>query len=556
MARPFHVALLAVGTSFVYTNGVLCYTVGHGLVRILNIKGHADHEVVIDVFRMLRENNTELPRFKSYKLSPTHYGHGILVCRLSILEKHSRVYLLAIRVYSPELILFEELWRHDNTPVVTSDEFMVLYYPQHETPLNYWRPRQLNLKTREWSHLHFSCVAMNTRECVVTGAVHDGNFYAVSCRNPLFKGDLSIHGMRRTVIVHSARVSLATRTDGTRRTVYVEMDPPIWKQSYSNGMPDHRWDFLRIEKDERTGDVVTVLIQRGHPQASHHTARACVKRILPLSPPSTEDPVVVLGGTDRVIWHDSPQTSTTDSETELVFGLSNVADAVENENHGDGSDDSGLSRGLLPRTTLHLEDNSSTTPHYGISQCFVRSYFSTCNSFVDLVNDTLRHNGQEQSLRLRVMTKLPGGDNQTVFWPPRYDPSNPDQRLNELHRTLNPPGFTGSLSWGVDADSFVYGMKVDAHNGQRAIIYVGFDPTVKLHGLKAFNGTSTGRKAKDESGSDEGGDAGDAAQGQGNDSGDEEMPRRTFPSLGASWAWLEEPLYFRPRERNGFDFFG
>lgn len=549
MAQPFHVALLAVGKSFAYTNGVLCYAVGGGLIRILDIKGSADHEVVIDVLRMLRENDTNLPRFDTYKLAPFHYGHGILACRLVVKDTK---YLIIIRPHTAELIHVEEQCLSGQTSVVTSDEFLVLYCPLCQSPEDCWGPRLLNLETREWVQPRLMCE--NSRMCCskgVTGAIHDGHFYTVCGLDSLFHMRFDIYGTVRGVAVHTARVPLAVRADHRPQWVKVY---PTSDFFYQGRMSDDRWHFLRIEKDERTGEIVTVHIRRSYPDVGRDTtARVCFKRVLPLSPPSTESDITFGFSSSDPEYESGLQMGAASLETELGSGTSNVANTARDEDCNGGS---GLVRGLPSGMTLHHGDNSSTEPHYGVSQCFVRSYFSTSNSFVDLVNDTLRCNGQEQSLRLRVMTKLPGGGNQTVFWPPKYDPSNPDPRLEELRRTLNPPGFDGELNWCVDSGSFVYGMRVGSRSHEKAIVYVGFDPTVKLHGLKAFNGAPRGGDGGDKAESSSGGGSGDAEQEQHSDRGGDEAPSRTFPALGAPWVWLEEPLYFRPREKNGFDFFG
>lgn len=548
MAQPFHVALLAVGKSFAYTNGVLCYAVDGGLIRILDIKGSANHEVVIDVLRMLRENNTDLPRFNSYKLAPFHYGHGILACRLVI--KYTK-YLIIIRPHTGELIHVEEQCLTGQASVVTSDEFLVLYYPLCRSPEDCWGPRLLNLETREWVQPRLMCENARAR-CPkgVTGAIHDGHFYTVCGLDSLFRMRFDIYGTVRSFTVHAAQVPLAAQADYEPRWVKV---CPTSELSYQGRISDDRWHFLRIEKDERTGEIMAVHIRRSYPDVGRDTtARVCFKRVLPLSPPSTESDIAFGFSSSDPEYESERHMDATSLGTELGSGTSNVANTARDENH---NRDIGLIRGLPSGMTLHHGDNSSTEPHYGVSQCFVRSYFSTCNSFVDLVNDTLRCNGQEQSLRLRVMTELPGGGNQTVFWPPKHDPPNEDLRLEELRRTLNPPGFDGELNWCVDSGSFVYGMRAGPRSHEKAIVYVGFDPTVKLHGLKAYNSAPRGGNGSDQAGSSSGGGSGDAAQEQHSDSGGDEAPSRTFPALGAPWVWLEEPLYFQPRGKNGFDFF-
>ena len=532
MAEPFHVAFLGVGTAFVYANGVLCYAAGHGRLRLLDIKNSADHEIVIDVFQMLQSNCLKVPASTYHKLKPLHYGHGILTFALTLKCDQSVSYLVAIRPHIPELLLFEEQSLHGKIIVETTDRYLFIGHPMRNTLWNYWGLRQFDLDTRQWAHQQprFTSPAGRNDGTVVC-TIHDNALYAVSCSDPLI---IFRYEMAR-LVCHAARAPLSGAHD-TR--IEILFTAPAWAQALTENVTDARWNFLRVEKDEKTGKIGVIQIKVEYPQQGHHMTRTCVKGEL-LFPSSSS--ATHLGNVQG-------QLSVHDLARESVEDYANSHDVSEGNHNGSGSTDSQALH-FISDAVVHHGDNSSTKPLYGVSQCFIRSYFSSTNSFVDLVNNNLRHSGHEQSLRLRVMTALPDGGNKIAFWPPEYSPHNPDRRFIELRRIMNPPNFNGDLEWEVDSSSFVYSMRVDAVSHSKAFIYVGFDPTVKLYNLKPFN----------------------KSRFKGNETNkqhvrktwrplesvfEDEPPTPVFPPLGAPWAWMEEPLYFRPREKNGFDFFG
>lgn len=557
-AEPFHVAFLAMGTSFVYTNGVLCYTTDRGQMRLLDIKNSADHEIVIDVFRMLREGNVALPEFTEYRLKPIYFGHGVLTCELALTKElrftRSTRYLIVIRPRAPELLLFEEQPLRDKTIVAATDKYLFLCHPVNEALWNYWGVCQFNLETRQWAHFRPRFMSTASRKGnSVAATVYEGYFYAVSSSEPLV--DIpTVQPINPSICQY--HVAWTRLSDPARSNVHVDSTISAWASPYSGPVSDERWDFLRLEKDEGTGRLMAIQIRMEYPEDGVHTRRVCIKRVLASlgtdqGASATRNAVSETLNSSLGNGNGLPITSSLAGSSGIHHGgYSTMVVGSRRSQQGFGS-----SSHASHEFILHHGDNGSTNPRYGVNECFVRSYFSTSNSFVDLVNDTLRNNGKEQLLRLRVMTETPGGGNETTFWPPRHGPSNPDPRLKELHRVMNPRGFDSDLEWEVDSGSFVYGMKASNTNHQKAIIYVGFDPTVKLHHLKAFNkARSTGMEAGGQSGPI-GDEAGSYTEEQASTGTEDEVPR-TFPPLGAAWAWMEEPLYFRPRGENGFDFFG
>ncbi|MBE3041088.1 hypothetical protein IMZ48_00570, partial [Candidatus Bathyarchaeota archaeon] len=193
MAKPFHVAFLGMGTSFMYTDGVLCYATEGGQLRLLDIKNSADHELVIDVFRMLREHKETIPQFSEpefseHKLKPIHYGHGVLACELKLKNNDITRYLIVMKTRTPELLIFEEQPLHDKTLVNTTEKDLFLCHPVRGALWNYWGVRQFDLGTGQWVHsLPFFYTHAPRQDDGVATAIYEDHFYVVSGREPLFR---------------------------------------------------------------------------------------------------------------------------------------------------------------------------------------------------------------------------------------------------------------------------------------------------------------------------------------------------------------------------------
>jgi hypothetical protein len=67
------------------------------------------------------------------------------------------------------------------------------------------------------------------------------------------------------------------------------------------------------------------------------------------------------------------------------------------------------------------------------------------------------------------------------LWPAAQDPNIPNEYLNAVSRLMNPPSHLGNVQGTADKRSMVY--VTGACNEPQAIIYIGFDPVVKLKGL-------------------------------------------------------------------------
>lgn len=168
----------------------------------------------------------------------------------------------------------------------------------------------------------------------------------------------------------------------------------------------------------------------------------------------------------------------------------------------------------------HMGDSSSTGPMITRSSCPIISYHQPSQAFLDLVELGSPHDGQSR-LRIRVGARvalptdqltsaalnrcLPyeerirhlyadGGANRITYWPPEVEDghvlaSDTCELIAELGRLMSPPTHVGACEGMWDERSLVYSTGNNA-DGLQAIIYVGFDPTVALAGLRRWTNRS------------------------------------------------------------------
>jgi hypothetical protein len=80
------------------------------------------------------------------------------------------------------------------------------------------------------------------------------------------------------------------------------------------------------------------------------------------------------------------------------------------------------------------------------------------------------------------------------FWPPAQDPNNDSEHVNALYRLLNPPSHLGNVEGTADNRSFLY--VTGGYDKPQAILFVSFDPAIRLKGLERWGGLQRGIQQK------------------------------------------------------------
>jgi hypothetical protein len=74
------------------------------------------------------------------------------------------------------------------------------------------------------------------------------------------------------------------------------------------------------------------------------------------------------------------------------------------------------------------------------------------------------------------------------FWPAAQNPdaSYADEHVDAIYRLMNPPSHLGNVEGTADERSMVY--VTGAYGEPQALIFIAFDPAIKLAGLKRWGG--------------------------------------------------------------------
>ncbi|KAK3301393.1 uncharacterized protein B0H64DRAFT_37413 [Chaetomium fimeti] len=474
---PYAAVMVAFAQQWIYENGVLCYFVD-GELRILDLHGSADTEMVVNPLDLARKAIPETHARHKYKLKLLYYSHDIISMVYSFRghgQSSFKHYLVVFNPLAGQIIGVSHLESISKLFVRNDDRF--LYYgiisEPDEQGNELWEIRCFNLTTRIWLPDHLGLDVIGTDlGSTVCFEIFDDHFYVLSNLR-----SLDVEEVDWVSYYYCLRFPLEQH--GFDHIEELDSTPDIWRRDHTEGPLDDRWTFLRLLKDEATGQLKAV-----------------------------ESRKEWLNG--RIIGRRTYYT------TAINF------DAAEEDI---GSDISATKRqqGAGPKRwprdphMVHPEDDSSAQD-ITLTKCPVRSYHPGCQTSIDLVDDSSTFDPQDQQLRFRGGTRRPWTpgelaqlslpeapegeqDHETLlrqidsiyrsdaglFWPPKQDPAVNDPALAKLYEILNPPEYIGNPHGSWDDRSIVYATG-PMGEGRKALVFVSWDPSIHLAGTAPYPG--------------------------------------------------------------------
>ncbi|KAK4153221.1 hypothetical protein C8A00DRAFT_15550 [Chaetomidium leptoderma] len=488
--KPYLVANVAFAEGWLYEKGVLCYLRNLDL-RMLDLHRSGSREMVVDIRQLLLQDLEESRIRHKYKIKLLHYSDNIVSCIYTLLrpDQPGRMdWLLVLNPLDGRTITIRQLDSISKPFVRNNDRF--LYYGTATEPdydgSEQWVISGFDIKAGAWLDR-----PLETPEAIGTDIgstvcfeIFDGYFYCLSNQR-----SLDIEEVDWLSYYYCLRVPLTP--DGLNK-VEKPPEPQLWRRDHNEGPIDDRWTFMRMFKDETTGEL-KVVESRKEWLAGSITAR----RTYYTTAISFDDP-------DK------------DSETRR----SSDASAAKTQQ--------GAVVRRRPRDAhmVHPGDDNSTLT-ITLTKCPVRCYYSSCQTFIDLVDDSTSFDPRDQQLRIRGGTRClraPGETGQWnplplldrdqnsdallrhidslyrsesgIFWPPRKDPSVTDAALANLYAILNPPGYFGSPRGSWDERSMVYATGSKAAGGLKALVFVSWDPSIHLAGTAPYPGDLSSTKPR------------------------------------------------------------
>jgi len=483
---PYLIANVALAEEWLFDNGVLCYLRGREL-RILDLHHSWEDEIVVDTRKLVLEALEDSHARHKYKLKLLYYSHNIVSCTYTMLRHDQVAYDHWLLVFNPldgHLIVARQLESISKLFVRNNDRF--LYYGTASAPdrdgSGHWVITGFDLAARTFldGQLENPTAIGTDVGSTVCFEIFDGHFYGLSNQR-----SLDVEEVDWLSFYTCFRFPLAPR--GFRD---VEEPPgqPLWRRDHTEGPIDDRWTFLRMFKNETTGQIQVVESRK-----EWLSGRISGKRTYYTTPISFEE-----SGKGK------KRRSLGETDAHISAAKTQPGVAVR-------------PRARDPHL-VHPGDDSATLT-ITLSKCPVRSYNPACQAFIDLVDDSNSFDPAHQRLRIRGGTRRPRGPDELaargglpaaqgpedqdaflrriddlyksesgLFWPPEQDPSVADPALAALYGILNPSGFLGSpcgSSW--NERSMIYALG-GTPGGLKSLVFVSWDPSIYLAGTAPYPG--------------------------------------------------------------------
>ncbi|RYO92315.1 hypothetical protein DL766_001910 [Monosporascus sp. MC13-8B] len=461
-AYPYLIGIVGFADSYVYHGGVLCYIIEarpKRWLRILDLHNSANIELVVDIPTLVTEAVLGTRKSTRYKFRVLHHAAGITTCLFSFALPNTENWLLVFN--AEKQTIFEPLRLDSAARIFVRNNAEYLYFGTHSDDggdgFRRWVLRGFSIKENLWfpKKMQLSNLVGYDIGSTACFEVIDDHFYGLSNQTAF-----EIEEIDWTSYYYCFRFRL---DDPDIRKTQVMKRRDSWRRHHSEGPIDDRWSLLKLEKDEDSGKVKIVECRKEWLAGKSGSRRTYYTKEVAFPAASNDGDWPVMNTNEEI----------SDDQ---------AASAIENLNR--------------PKSVT-LEERSA--------------YNTSSNAFIDLIDNASTEKGETQCLRLRAgsrrlkplllgtsndlpVPKLHGRSrleveidrlyhpNQIRTWPPKLDPPSPDLVLKGIHNILNPPGYQGNITAAGDERSVVY--STGGSSGElKALVYLSFDPSAKLHGL-------------------------------------------------------------------------
>ncbi|KAL2148353.1 hypothetical protein VTH82DRAFT_2273 [Thermothelomyces myriococcoides] len=500
---PYLVAIVGFAQEWIYENGVLCYYHGHEL-RLLDLHRSADAEVVIDLQTLLYEVLPDASAVYKWEYKLLYYSHGIVSCLYSPITTGAarrREILIAFDASEGRVITHVELHCTSKLFVRNNDAF--LYYgtttgPDYDGD-EYWTIKGFDITAGAWIADRLDipeAIGTDVGSTVCFEIIHD-YFYVLSNLRSLAVEEVDW-------VSYYSCFRFPLRTDGFS---FLDRVPGLWRRDHTEGPLDDRWTFLRLLEDEETDRLMIVESRKEWLEGSITARRTYYTSLIDFDALAGTNPDELAGTNPDDLAGTNPNTREAKSRYRGC-----------------------MRRRRRPRNPhlVHPGDDFSVF-NMTLAKCPLRSYYPACQTFIDLVDDSNSYDPREQKLRIRGGTRRPwtpgelaesgrqptaeGGQgldallrqinsiyrsDTGLLWPPDQEEVGNGAvngpALADLYAILNPPGYFGNVHGSWDERSMVYATG-GSYGGLSALVFVSWDPAIRLAGVPPFPGNLAVRRA-------------------------------------------------------------
>lgn len=471
--------------SYAFHDGKLCYVLEDRpkrWLRILDVQKATNDEIVVDIPVLVAQAVPGSETLRKYTFRVLYHADGITSCLFSFARPITQNWLLIFNAKEHRLL--------GTIPLESAIRIFVrnnkdhLYFGTHseygDDGFRKWVLRHFDIREGHLSRdkMHLSNVVGYEIGSTVCFEIIDDHFYGCSNQTAF-----EIEEIDWTSYYYCFRFRVGD-LDSEKAQVMKKRDS--WRRQHAEGPIDDRWGFIQLEKDEVTGSIKIIecrkewLTGRSGNRRTYYT-----KKVVFSAPGEVEE-----SGDD---------SSSVDAPPE-DDPLTNLLNSSNRPNY--------MEAPPRPPLTFHPGDDGSAM--FTRNSTHLRSYHHSCETFLDLVDDRLPSDPSTQRIRIRsgrrvFDTLLPAshatrpnisqqkidiGDtpditqhNDISFWPPGSGRAKSNPNLSSLNWVMNPPGHTGNIAATGDERSIIYATSNAETGGLKALVYLSFDPSVRLTGM-------------------------------------------------------------------------
>ena len=588
-ANPFTAVAIGFCDAYLYCKGVLCYTINDH-VRLLDLHHSSQNEIVISIPGILTQVLLELGDHSNGNFKVLYCADYILSCVYKSSGPDSTAWLIVFNARFRTVITVKELESMDKIFVRHNKKY--IFYGTHSEigsdGYRKWVVCGYDIEARKWfdQKVHFPNMVGSEIGSTICFEFHDDYFYALSNQT-----SFEVEEIDWTSFYHVVRFPLSSPCKDLVENT--ENGPAMWRRQHQEGPIDDRWTSLHLDVDHATNELKIVESRKewhlgaSRSQRTFYTTPIKFPELLRVNKEegtdisSSDDDYNLTSTIDQ----SSPQVSSPSRSTSVVIATLPTSEAhPPNHHHNFESlpdvplknllQSSDNPRYIHPPPRLahrtHPSNDSASTPTYTLANSRLRTYHPSSSTFIDLVNSPLPSDWQNrQRLQLRVggrklaptlidpVTKLlkkPSPELEVAlkelyveeeirFWPP----NDGGEEWEEVSRLLNPPDFLGDVEGVGDEMGMVY-VTGTGVGGPKQLVFVGFDPGMRLKGVRKWCGGKTEGDGSKEDEEKEIENVVVDRKGKGKSVSvslsDGDFAGTTASSNGSrTWAWREKAMY-------------
>ncbi|KAL7622971.1 hypothetical protein AAE478_006650 [Parahypoxylon ruwenzoriense] len=477
-ASPYVLGIVGLADSYEYIHGILCYIIEarpRRWLRILDLRRSSSHELVIDIPTLVREAVPRSAKSRKYKFRVLYHANGITSCLFSFALPNMENWLLIFNAEEQKLLATVPLESTAKIFVRNNKEYLYFGTHSEEGADGYkkWVLTGFRIQDRFWfpRKFHLTSLVGYDVGSTVCFEIIDDYFYGLSNQT-----DFEIRETDWVSYYHCFRLPLGEPDPKKIQTMDKE---DSWRRQHAEGPIDDRWGFLKLEKDEASGEVNIIESRKEWLSGQSGSRRSYY--------------------ITEVVFRPELEVNGDDSSQAADPRSANILNTLNKPNTTD----------IRPRSpkNVHPGDDSSVMSMFTRSQTHLRSYQQSCNTYLDLVDDASSGSPNSRRLRLRaghrkrkpnlftgVIPTFNSGlkfdeqpkqiyqPNEIYYWPPEQEQHNRNLFLDRVYRILNPPDYLGGVTATSDERSLIYATGEDT-NGLKVLIYLSFDPAARLAGM-------------------------------------------------------------------------